>query len=59
MNNIPSAVNFLEGKSNLYTAYAVKNKQGDFSAVIDIESASKAMIEFAKRHVKAALEAAA
>jgi len=54
MSNIPTAEEFFSKDNGLYTAYSVKNKEGEFTPVCSYKKA----IEFAKLHVQAALKAA-
>jgi len=54
MEKIPTAEEFFELDNGLYTAYSVKNKEGEFTPVCSYDKA----IEFAKIHVEAALKAA-
>jgi hypothetical protein len=43
---------FISSKSELYTAYSVKNNQGEFTSVIDIKSVTSIIRELLKKQTK-------
>lgn len=55
MEKAPTAKEFFDSDNGLYAQYSVKDRNGNFIPVCSYEKA----VEFAKLHVKAALDAAA